>query len=103
MSKPHPNDRKTVPEELTVFGILQLWRDALSKALCVKHFYIQDDGKTFDYDLKDEGEFKCDNCKSEFCFKSLEWLEDCGDDGNSKLNKNTYPKSKEIEFERAYV
>lgn len=90
-----------IERELSVFTILQLWREALTKALCVKEFHIVDDGKTFDYDLKEDGEYKCDECKSEFCFKSLDWLEDCGDNENSRLNLKTPPK--EIEFERAYV
>lgn len=88
-------------KELPVFSILQLWREALGKALCIKQFHIQGDGKTFDYDLKDEGEFNCNDCKSEFCFKSLEWLEDCGDSENSKLNIKTPPK--EVDYERIYV
>ena len=90
-----------IDEELSVFKILQLWRDALTKAICVKEFHITEDGKTFDYNLKEPGEFKCDDCKSEFCFKSLEWLEDCGDSTNSKLNIKTPPK--ELEYERAYT
>ena len=88
-------------DELDTFTILQLWRDALKKALCVKDFHIEDDGKTFDYNLKEPAEYKCDDCKSEFCFKSLEWINDCGDSGNTELNVKT--KTKEIEFERAYV
>ena len=90
-------------KDLPVFSILQLWREALSKATCVLKFNIQGDGKTFDFDLKDESEYNCNDCKSEFCFKSLEWLEDCGDDSNSKLNKDTYTESKEITFEGMYV
>lgn len=89
-------------KELSVFSILQLWREALSKAPCVKEFHIEGDGKTFDYDLKDE-EVNCDDCTSEFCFKSLEWLEDCGDNGNKKFNMKTYSKPKELDYERIYV
>lgn len=90
-------------KELPVFSILQLWRESLGKALCVKEFHIKDDGKTFDFDLKDDGEYKCDDCKSEFCFKSLEWLEDCGDSGSNQLNQKTYPPTKELEYEKAYA
>lgn len=90
-------------KELPLFSILQLWRESLGKALCVKEFHIEDDGKLFDFDLKDAGEYKCDDCKSEFCFKSLEWLEDCGDSSNNKLNQKTYPSTKELEYEVMYA
>ena len=88
-------------KQLPTFSILQLWREALGKALCVKEFHIQENGKVFDYDLKDESEYNCDDCESEFCFKSLDWLEDCGDEANSKLNLKTPPK--ELDYERAYA
>ena len=91
----------TNKKELTTFDILLLWREALGKAVCVKNFHIQGDGKTFDFDLKDESEYNCDDCKSEFCFKSLEWLEDCGDGSNSKLNINT--PQRELEYEVMYA
>lgn len=81
------------------FMILQLWRDALKKGLCIKEFHIQDDGKTFEFDLKKESEYNCDDCKAEFCFKSLDWKNDCENIPNNKINSNT----KDIEYERAYT
>ena len=83
------------------FTILQLWREALGNAICVKEFHIEDNGKLFDYDLKDESEYNCKDCKSEFCFKSLNWLEDCGDERNSKLNQKTLPK--DLEYQKSYA
>ncbi|MCK5520334.1 MAG: hypothetical protein KAI81_04415 [Candidatus Marinimicrobia bacterium] len=88
-----------IKKELPLFSILQLWRQSLEQAICIKEFHIEDDGKTFDFDLKEEGEYNCKDCNSEFCFKSLDWMEDCGDGGNKKLNQNNSPEDKELNIE----
>ena len=90
-------------KELPLFSILQLWRDSLEKAVCIKEFHIEGDGKTFDFDLKDEAEYNCKDCQSEYCFKSLDWIEDCGDSGNKKLDHKNYPADKKVEYEGMYV
>ena len=83
--------------EPTVFDILQLWREALKKGLCVLNWHILEDGKTFDYNLKDEKDYNCKDCKAPFCFKSLEWLDDVQDDVISQ--KASLLKEKELEVE----
>lgn len=80
---------KTKNKNVT-FEALQRWRRALEEGICIKSFKITDDGKAFDYELKDESEYNCKDCFAVFCFKSLKWDDDQEND-MSKQSKILTP------------
>lgn len=73
------------------FEALQRWRQALTEGECIKSFKITDDGKGFDYELKNEKEYDCKDCFAFFCFKSLQWDDD-QENSMSKQSKILTPK-----------
>ena len=71
--EPSDNNSKELSDE-SVSDILDMWKNELEIAPCVLRFHI--DGKLIDIDLKPDKEFNCDNCKSHFCFKKMDWDDD---------------------------
>lgn len=88
---------KTKNKDMT-FEALQVWRRALQDAICIKSFEISDDGKTFDYQMKDKSEYDCKDCVAFFCFKSLEWM-DSQEYETSKQGQSITPKKGDIQKE----
>lgn len=75
----------TTKNKNATFEALQRWRQALSEGVCIEEFHVSDDGKGFDYELKEESEYSCKDCFAFFCFRTLEW----DDDQESGTSKET--------------